>query len=171
MISIKTDPLTLDLVKSHIRVYIPDDDDLIKTYISASASYVTNYTSKACVEYEVEEQYKTWERLITLEWGTRVKTATIDYTDTVGVVVSKSVIVSKDNTIEEILPDDYNGLSITVKFTPYLNISEFEIYNQARLYIIADWHENRETNVTGTQVRELPRGTQSLLDIVRVQRV
>ena len=169
-VSILNDNLTLDLVKSHIRVYIPDDDVLIQSYIDSSAAFVTTNTGRACVEYSIEESFGTFTNPMCLEWATEIKTAIIEYTDTLGMKQSITVDVYAGNVIRESLPADYDGGIITVFYSPYVDSLYLPNYIQIRLFLVGDWFENRETNVTGVSVKELPEGTRMLLNNIRIFR-
>jgi len=169
-VTILNDPLTLDLVKSHCRVYITEDDVLLQSYIDSSAAFVTTNTGRACVEYEITENIDSLTNPVCLEWKTEIRIATIEYTDTLGAIKTITVSVYAGNVLRETMPADYNGGAVKVTFTPYIDDLYKPNFIQIRLYIVADWFENRETNVTGISIKELPEGTAMLLNNIRIFR-
>ena len=163
-VTVINDPLTLDLVKSHARVYIAEDDAILQSYMESSAAFVTSYTDRASVEYEVEEEFLFLTNPMCLKWKTEVRTATVSYTDNSGVTQSVDTQVYMGNVVRATLPADYDGGKVTIIYTPYMDALKAPIFTQTRLYLIADFYESRETNVLGISVNELPMGTQTMLN-------
>ncbi len=166
------DPLTLDKVRSHLQVDYDEDDTLIQTYITNSLHFVQNYIGKNVAAYENDETFQEWVSPMYLEWSEEVRSGSLEYTDDLGAVQSVAVTVGVDNVIvTDEIPGDYNGGAVTVSYVPYVYQFQVPVYEQIRLLIIGDWYTNRETNIVGAQVHELPMGTKIMMDSVKTGRV
>ncbi len=166
-----TDTLLLAKVKQHLEVDadLIDDDILIQGYIDSSLAYVTNYTDKTFEIYNNTENFAVWDESTYLEWATEVRMASLEYTDTLGATKTISVQVYSDNIIRMIVPADYDGGVIAVTYTPYIEVMQVPISQQARLLLVGDWYISREDSILGTQVNELSNsGVNALLNSIKL---
>lgn len=162
------DSLSLEIIKQHLQVEddFKDDDNLIAVYAKSSLAYAENYTGKSWADWDLAEDFADWDTPIFLGWSQKVKKANIEYDNTDFGVSTVEVEVGLHNAIYEDAPDDYLGGPIKVSYSPYIDIHQQDVANQARLLMIGDNYANREDTITGTMVNVLPNGVKLLLDTI-----
>lgn len=184
-----TDPLTLDVAKSHLRIDtgFVDDDAYITSLIDASLEYAERacwrYLLRADVGWTVAEGFTT---PITLDGTDQPSTnPVIGYTDQAdqaqtvpeadyswswtprATVNGGSAPATGTLTIYSASggwPEAKEGAPITVDYAVGIDPMPGMII-QARLMMIGSWYEHREENVVGQTTNELSFGVQRLLDL------
>lgn len=178
------DDLTLSEVKSHLNVTFSDDDDYIKALISTSLNAVENYCRSMFLERNNKENIGTFEtNLIPKKMVTNLTNKPNDDLVTVN-YIKDTVAVSFDvpildlytfektnyyygsgfitiNLIEDIEIDQDTDISISW----HVGMNKMDdALKHARLLLIGNFYENRESVLTGVSLAELPNGTKYLLE-------
>jgi len=164
----KVDSLDLATVRAHLQIDddFTDDDTLIQVYSDVSLNYVENYTRKSWAVWNLSEVFAEWVNPLYIDWKQEVRAAQLEYTNTAAQTVTIDITIYAGNTIREAIADDYDGGSIKVYFTPYVDAHQKLIAQQARLLMIGDCYSHREDTITGTIVNALPNGIGRLLSTI-----
>jgi len=175
------EPVSLDDIKSHLRVDIDDDDELIMSYMLTARSQC----EKIAGSFFVDQTYKIFEdgfpgsnvwalprHMSPLESVTHIKY--YDENDQASTFAATNYVVDSYSSPCRIIlkstaawPGDVlrvaNGveLQVVVGFGDPPDVPDH--YKQAIKLLVGHYYENRETVIVGSQVNELPMGVKDLL--------
>jgi len=174
-----TEPVSLAEVKTHLRVDITDDDDLITALVVAAREYCEAFQNRAYIT-------QTWELTLDefpetplvipkppLQSVSSVKY--IDYEGTETVFDAANYIVDTSSepgrltlaygvTWPTVTLQRLNGVKIT--FTAGYGDSASDVpqtVKQAILLLVGHWYENREASLVGSVSREIEFAVHALL--------
>lgn len=163
IISTATDSLLLTTIKEHLVVDIDDDDTLISMYSEASLQAVENYCHAQFLERtwsadSSELEISTFNNLIlyipvtpTAITLTLIGGATYEFKTREWYFYEGKCRVNLDD-VEDI------GLGILSVEAKTGEDPITALVNQARLITIGSWYSNRENEIVGSSVNELPSG-------------
>jgi len=175
------EPVTLAEAKTHLRVDISDDDDLITALITAAREYCENFQNRAYITQVWKLWMDDWpeeDDYIEIPLPPLQSVESVKYYDTDGNENTfSSDYYSVDTESEpgrvylnygETWPTDTlrprNG--IVVEFTAGYGDTADDVpqtVKQAMLLLIAHWYENREATLAGTVSREVEFAVGALL--------
>lgn len=182
------DIITAADAKKHVKVDLPDDDDLIQMYIKAARQVCEEFIDGALVPKTIDEQLQAWptasDRAIRLSKGPIIQVDTIKYYDTDG---NEQTIASTDSDfgdkfiVETIanypaivpkasfqFPDLETGrlYPITIRYQSGYNSTDLvpQPIKQAMLLLIGKFYENRVDSV-----QKLPTAAEYLLNAYKTQ--
>jgi len=156
-----TDTLTLEAIKQYLRVDFDDDDAFITEMITTSLMYVEQWRQKPSLDTDYTDQYGPFDQMPT-SWGvedTQPPTAqpVIEYVDIGG---GSIILPTAEYTYDYIQdqrtitlqvdspPDIQEQSLITVSWSVLAASPNLAI--EGRKLLIANWYENREATVTGS---------------------
>jgi uncharacterized phiE125 gp8 family phage protein len=154
-----TEPLTLDEVKSYLRVDFNDDDVYIRSLIITARKYCENYQNRAYITQTRELTLDDWpsDDIIEIPRGKLQSITSIKYKDYAGAettISSSDYVVSTKSEKGRIAPaydkswpsfTAYPLDPITVRYVCGYGTSEDvpETIKQAILFLISFWYDNR----------------------------
>jgi len=175
------EPVTIDTVKAHLRLEIPDDDALVAGYLLAARNWVEGQTHRAL-------PVQTWDYTIDYGWPFRfgrhridlplnpVKSVTsITYVSDSGAEQTTTAYQAVCRTNGSYIVPTYGNTfptvrrqpeAITVRFVAGYDEVPWEL-KQAIMLLVGHMYEHREPIVTGTIVAELPFAVEALISPYR----
>lgn len=182
------EPVTLEEAKLHLRVDHTEDDLLISEYIKASRMFVEKFTARALVA-------QTWELVIDSFPSSEIQlplpplqsVESIKYDDSAGVEQTLGTTQYEVDTVSEpgwVVPvitgwpsGTFNGINaVRIRFVAgYASANSPPIdtvpssLKSAILLQVGNFYANRESQVVGTIVNQLPTG--GILHLMRQYRV
>lgn len=183
------EPVSLVEMKAHLRVTFSEDDTQIGYLINAAHKYVEQYLGRALITQSILAKADGWPVQarssgfeIVLPRPPLQTITSITYVDvngttqtlstslyTTDIVSEPGRIVSTYNATWPTTRSIANAVSIIYVCgygSTYTSVPE--PIRQAIKMLVADWFRNRETNVLGTIVDELPMGVMALLNPYRM---
>ena len=168
----ETEPITLEEVKSHLRILTNDEDTLISSYISAARIWSEKHINRSFVEKTFEYSIDCFSRNIKLPYPPLISILSIEYTDvnenTLTMLPSNYIVDTKSfigRVYIEILPSvnlrKIGGISIRYK-AGYKKLPEN--LKHALKLIIGHLYENRE-HTSVLKLSDIPFSALTLLDI------
>ncbi len=182
-------PVTIDIVKKHLRVVYDDDDDLINLYLRAAVSNVENFTGRALVSQVWDlylDGFPTQE--VQLPKPPLIEVQGVFYLDSSGVEQTLSTstyavdlssddgsgwVILAESASWPTVPDGANTVRIRFR-AGYVNLdspSEQSVPSDiisAILLITGMMYEHREQVVVGSITSQMPFGVEHLLRFYRV---
>lgn len=180
---IGTDNVTLSMVKKHLNISFIEDDDYLDSLIEVSLSAVENYCRNVFIHRSNVQNIGSFYSGLPVLLKTDITDipsdgfVTIDYIfSTVPMTINiqeQDMYTSSGNSfvyentiitiylLDVITPDD--GTDVTLTWNTGQETMDDAIV-QARLLLIGNYYENRESVATGITVNELPNGMQYLLE-------
>lgn len=179
------EPLTLEEVKTHLRIHpdIDDEDALITSYIKAARTYCEGYQNRAYFTQTMKLLIDRLEDEIIIPRPPLQSVTQIQYQKNDGSLIeydNSNYIVDNNGDYGIVyLAEEYDDLgSIDLAPVNAIQITFIAGYDetddipqtikQAMLLLIGNWYENREQAIIGHQVNELPFAVKSLLNLDRV---
>jgi hypothetical protein len=161
-ISQSTDPLSLELIKSHIVIEHNLDDTLLEHYKNASLDTIEKYLNASILERIFQSGTVTNESdVLTFDLTYKPKSIIVYYTDG-----------SQDDTVDYFYDigaqmlyvdnQDFNIDRVEAFITP-ININTS---NQIRLLLLANWYAFREAD-TNLNLKEVPTGIMFIIDKIK----
>lgn len=178
------DSITLERVKKHLNITFNDDDNYLTELINVSLNAVENYCRTQFIKRENEENIGKFSTgnlplLLTTSSTITPNNGFIDivYTDaveeTLNVPIRNLYTLSDNNyiytqnhiviTLKETLKVD-DTEDVVLKWATGMATNIEEAVQQARLLLIGNYYENRESVKSGVTVNELPNGVVYLLE-------
>ena len=182
-----TEPITLAQAKAHLRIdsSFTADDTYITTLISVARSACENYLGymlarNSAVNFYLDQFPNS--SVITLNGVWKPGTVAISYYDTTNTLVIFASGYSVDQHSQPariMLDDDTNwpdtsenipsGINIDMTNAGPADVDEIpKAIHQAMLLVIGRYYEIRQDVVLGTQVNEIPKMTEHLLNPYRI---
>ena len=169
-------PVTLVEVKSHLRVEVDTEDDLLAIYIAAATAHAERYTGQAFAAQTWDEVLDAFpEAEIQLTRGPVASVDSVNYIDEDG---AEQVVDSGDYEVDTVLP---YGWVVPAADIPWPTTMEtinavwvrfvvgeiaHEDVKHALLLIVGHWYQNRES-ASADNLREVPLGAMALLSLHR----
>lgn len=183
-----TEPISTAEMKLHSRVDIDTDDAKIAMLITAAREYVESVTSRVCttVTYTLKLDGFPLDDFIEVPHAPLQSVTSISYVDTNGATQTLSSSYYSDETSQDGFgriyidrdvgwPSTYsqrNAVTIVYKAGYGDNANTVpERIVQVIALIAADWYENRESNLVGTIIAQVPGAVKSLLENLKVRGV
>lgn len=179
------EPLTLDEVKLHLRIDTDDENDWIEPQITAARQAAENFCNRYIAEQTVEMRRaglpNCWPFAMCLPGSDPARDVVIKYPDANGAQQTVDpgvyqVAWSAPSRIDTAYgmqwpPARYESDGVRITYVAGYTLPGDcpqayplpSAIRSAMLLMIGNWYENREANVIGTIVAELPLGVQSLL--------
>ncbi|WP_085044325.1 head-tail connector protein [Ensifer aridi] len=167
-----SDPVTLEDVKEHLRVFYADDDELLGAYIKAAVSHLDGYRGilNRCI---VSQQWK----VTRCNWCRRIETV---FTDTTAAVVKYFDASGTEQTVDpasyRVYPDyirfsdDFAFPALATDRDDRISITTTHGYAEvpesltlAIKILIAHWYRNREPVSFGGNPMKIPHSVDALL--------
>lgn len=180
-----TEPITLAQAKAHLRVEDTNDDTYITTLISVARSACENYLGymlarNSAVNFYLDQFPNS--SVITLNGVWKPGTVAISYYDTTDtqVILASGYSVDQHSQPARILLDDDtnwpdtsdnipSGINIDMTNAGTADVDEIpKAIHQGMLLVIGRYYEIRQDVVLGTQVNEIPKMTEHLLNPYRI---
>lgn len=170
--------LTLEQVKTHLRIEIADDDDYITSLISVGYAYAENYINQNIIESEEVLTLDCFPDEIILPVSPVLSVTSIFYSDTesnsteltdytLDLRKSKARIIPNED--EDFPESNGNIENIVITYRAgFASISA--VINHAVLLIIGALYEQREDSVVGigVSISKIPLSSECLLNPYRV---
>jgi len=188
-IKIKTEPVkepvTLAEVKSHLRVEVTDDDDLIGLLILTARCHAENICSRALITQTWQmfsDAFPSSGKEIRIPLPPLASIVSITYIDIDGETqtLAASKYTVDANSEPARVKEAYNETwpatreimnAVTVEFTCGYGADETDVpepVRRAMFFLIGHWYENREAATWGDIIREVPLAVDALLANYRI---
>lgn len=165
-----SEPVSLAVLKTHLRIETADEDTLLATYITAARSYVESYCGTPLVTRNVTFKCDCFGDFAAIPTVPLATVSSITYVDDAGAgqTLSTDVYEVRTDGLEASIVLKYGqswpsfraGSRITVAgAVGYTTVPEAIV--AALLLLIAHWYENRET--AGAVLSEAPHTVTALL--------
>jgi len=177
-----SEPISLDLAKSHLKVETNEDDDLIIILIEVVRKWAEGTLNRALISQTWNYFINRFVDKIPLPKGPVISITQIDYIDTDGVTqtLSSSIYDADVNGIDGFVRRAYNQVwpsirnthnAITITYVVGYGTKSSDIEKpiiQGMLIYLADLYENRESFIQGGVVNNAPFSADALLAPYRV---
>jgi len=154
-VPVVTEPLSLAVLKSHLRVTSGDEDALLDSMIVSAREWCESYTGRGLARQTVEVYLDYWEDEIELPLPPLASVTSIKYKDSAGTettVAAASYVVDTDGPIGRIVPaygttwPNFTAYPVNpiriVAVTGYLTAPKSVV--QAMELLIGEWYAKRE---------------------------
>ena len=177
-----TSILTLDQVKTHLRVDHDNENDLITRLRDAAVEWAQNFTRRQFISATKTLKLDFFPNIIFPSISNLVSVTSIVYVDEDGDSQTLSadtydVDISHEpgrivEAFEELWPTTRSEINaVTVTYIAGYGDSADDTpdtIKTAVLMLIGNWYENRESTITGASIMEVPQATEMMLWPYRV---
>ena len=179
-----TEPVTVDEAKTHMRVDIDDDDDLIGVLVGAAREYAETVLNRRLLTETKTQYFDAFANEMELKKPPLQSVTGISYVDTDGddqdldedtydvdINVEPRVIrLAYDQSWPDIR-NTPNAVTVTY-VAGYGDATDVpDSIKQMILMLVAHWYENREASLVGTSITPVPLAVESLMWANRVPEV
>lgn len=180
-------PVSLELVKQHLRVDHDDDDELIEQYIAAAVGMFDGWNGslhRCLVSQELEQAYARFSECMEIPLGDVIELIELTYLDSSGDTQTLSIndfqSINRGGKNYLIAPNGYsfpqtlvavNAIRLKYKagFGDAAKVPT--AIKQAILLTVGHFYENHDATTTERNLKELPLGVERLTNQYRLGRI
>ena len=167
-------PITIDEVRTHCRIDLTYDDDLVAKMLTAAIRHVEQITGWLTTSQSLQKDYKKISEVLRLpHWPVTAVTAIqLVGTSTVSVADDFDVDLTARPARIERASSIVLGRGETIRISYTAGLTDIpDDMKQAILMLISHWYENREAVIVGTISAEVSLGVNQLLSPYMARRL
>ena len=175
LLDAKAEAISLAEARRHCRILVTDHDDDLRGYIEAARNHVETVTRNALIEGTYAFYFKKYQYFFKI-YSPIVSITSIQYKTTENIGTYAGTLTESDYhlntdqglvTLADDVMDDLHEQSNAIKIIARVGQANIGAVKGniklGMLFLIAHWHENREATISGTTIKPIPFGVDTLI--------